>query len=262
MNLKDKEIKRTVKKAYAKVASNSENGFYESDCCCSCGCGAQDAENVIEISKSIGYSDEEINTVPEANLGLGCGNPTAFGNIKEGDTVLDLGSGAGFDCFLALKKVGKTGKVIGIDMTKEMVNKAKSIAEKNDNTNVEFRLGDIENLPVETESVDVIISNCVINLAPNKSKVFSEAYRVLKNGGKMYVSDIVLLKELDEKQKNNNELISGCVAGALLKQDYLDKIEQSGFKVKILSEDKEISERQYQGIALESLKLEATKNSQ
>ena len=257
MALKDKEIKQVVKKAYAKVASKDDSG-----CCCSCGCGSQDDQDATQISKSIGYSDEEINAVPEANLGLGCGNPTVLGSIKEGDTVLDLGSGAGFDCFLAVKKVGKSGKVIGVDMTDEMVDKAKSIAKKYNYSNVEFRLGDIENLPVETGSVDVIISNCVINLAPDKSKVFNEAYRVLKNGGKMYVSDIVLLKELDEKQKNDNELISGCVAGALLKQDYLNKIEQSGFDVKILSEDTEISERQYQGIALESLKLEATKNSQ
>lgn len=256
MGSKDKEVKQTVKKAYAKVATNNQ-----SSCCCSCGCGTQDAENIVKISKSIGYSDEELKTVPDANLGLGCGNPTALANIKEGDTVLDLGSGAGFDCFLALKKVGPTGKVIGVDMTEEMIDKAKSIAEKNDKTNVEFRLGDIENLPVETESIDVIISNCVINLAPNKSKVFNEAYRVLKKGGKMFVSDIVLLKELNENQKNDNELISGCVAGALLKEDYLRKIKQSGFEVKILSEDKEISERQYQDIALESLKLEATKHS-
>jgi SAM-dependent methyltransferase len=145
-------------------------------------------------------------------------------------------------------------------MTEEMINKAKTIAKKNGYTNVEFRLGDIENLPVEKESVDVIISNCVINLAPNKSKVFNEAYRVLKKGGKMYVSDIVLLKELNEKQKNDGDLLSGCVAGALLKDDYLSKIKQSGLEVKILSEDKNISERQYQGIELESLKLEAIKS--
>lgn len=254
MGLKDEKVKQTVKKAYAKVASKSKSG-----CCCSCGCGFQDSQGATQISKSIGYSDEEINAVPEANLGLGCGNPIVLGNIKEGDTVLDLGSGAGFDCFLAVKKVGNSGKVIGVDMTEEMVSKAKSIAKKYGYTNVEFRLGDIENLPVESGSVDVIISNCVINLAPDKSKVFNEAHRVLRSGGRMYVSDIVLLKELDDKQKSDDELISGCVAGALLKQDYLNKIEQSGFDVKILSEDKEISERQYQGIALESLKLEATK---
>ncbi len=252
--MEDKEIKQIVKKAYAKVAKADQT-----NCCCSCGCGAQDAGNVIKISKDIGYSDAEISLAPDANLGLGCGNPTGIANIKEGDVVLDLGSGAGFDCFLALKKVGPTGKVIGVDMTEEMIDKAKSIAEKNEKINVEFRLGDIENLPIETQSIDVIISNCVVNLAPDKSKVFDEAYRVLKKGGKMYISDIVLLKELNEDQKNDEALLSGCVAGALLRDVYLNKIKQSGFEVKILSEDKGISERQYRGIAVESLKLEATK---
>ncbi len=250
--MKDKDVKKAVKQAYSRIASESE-----SCSCCSCSCNDQDAAQ--EISKSIGYSDEELNAVPEANLGLGCGNPTALGSIEEGDVVLDLGSGAGFDAFLAAKKVGKSGKVIGVDMTEEMVKKARSIATKYGHANVEFRLGDIENLPVENESIDVIISNCVINLAPDKSKVFNEAYRVLRKGGKIYLSDIVLLKELSEKQKNDKELLSGCVAGALLKKDYLRKIETAGFKVKILAEDKEISERQYQGIALESIKLEATK---
>lgn len=198
-------------------------------------------------------------TAPESNMGLGCGNPTALGKIKEGDTVLDLGSGAGFDCFLASKKVGKSGKVIGIDMTEDMIRISKSIADKYGYKNVEFRLGDIENIPVESGSVDVIISNCVINLAPDKSKVFKEARRVLKGGGRMYVSDIVVLKELREEQKNDENLLSGCVAGALLKQDYIEKIENAGFKVKVLSEDKEISKIQYKGIPLESIKIEAIK---
>jgi arsenite methyltransferase len=231
-SLKPKEVKETVKQAYGKIAA--ESGTCSS--CCSCGCGDQNAAQ--EISKSIGYSDEELNVVPEANLGLGCGNPTALGNLKEGDVVLDLGSGAGFDSFLAAKKVGASGRVIGVDMTKEMVNKAKSIAAKYGCTNVEFRLGDIENLPVENESVDVVISNCVINL---------------------YVSDIVLLKELSDKQRNDRELLCGCVAGALLKDDYVREIEKAGFEVKILAEDKEISEVQYHGMALESLKLAAAK---
>jgi arsenite methyltransferase len=250
--LKDKDVKKTVKRAYAKIAAESG-----ASSCCSCGCGCQTAPQ--EISKSIGYSDEEINVVPEANLGLGCGNPTALGNIKESDVVLDLGSGAGFDCFLAAKKVGASGRVIGVDMTEEMVNKAKVLSAKYGYTNVEFRLGDIEKLPVESESVDVVISNCVINLAPDKSKVFNEAHRVLRNGGKMYVSDIVLLKELSPEQRNDSELLCGCVAGALLKDDYVHKIEMAGFEVKILAEDKKISETQYNGIALESLIIVATK---
>jgi arsenite methyltransferase len=251
--LKDKDVKKTVKHAYAKIAVASE----ARSSCCSCGCDRQNAAK--EISKSIGYSDQELNVVPEANLGLGCGNPTALGNLKEGDVVLDLGSGAGFDCFLAAKRVGAPGKVIGVDMTEEMVDKAESLAAKYGFSNVEFRLGDIEDLPVESESVDVVISNCVINLAPDKSKVFNEAYRVLRNGGKMYVSDIVLLKELSGEQKNDGRLLCGCVAGALLKDDYVHEIETAGFDVKILSEDKEISDKQYQGIPLESLKLKAVK---
>jgi arsenite methyltransferase len=252
--LKDQTVKKTVKQAYAKIVVESG-----ASSCCSCGCGSQNSAQ--EISKRIGYSDDELNVVPEANLGLGCGNPTALGNIKEGDVVLDLGSGAGFDCFLAAKKVGVSGKVIGVDMTEEMVSRAKALAAKYGYTNVEFRLGDIEELPVESGSVDVVISNCVINLAPDKSKVFNEAHRVLKKGGRMYVSDIVLLKELSDEQKNDSELLCGCVAGALLKEDYLHKIEAAGFEVKILHEDKGISESQYGGIALESLKLAATKKS-
>jgi len=245
--MKEKEVKQIVKKAYSKKARESGS------CCC------DDSRGFQEISKSIGYSDEELSEVPEANLGLGCGNPTAFGKIREGDVVLDLGSGAGLDSFLSSKKVGKSGKVIGVDMTEEMVDRARSIAKKYGYTNVEFRLGEIENLPVEDKSIDVVISNCVINLAPDKLKVFKEAYRALRNGGKMFISDIVLLKGLSEEQKNDKELLSCCVGGALLKQDYMNKIKQAGFKVKIISEDKKISERQYNGMALESIKIEATK---
>ena len=169
------------------------------------------------------------------------------------------GAGLGQRRRLAAKKVGASGKVIGVDMTAEMVNKAKSLAKKYGYANVEFRLGDIENLPVESGSVDVVISNCVINLAPDKARVFNEAYRVLRSGGKMFVSDIVLLKELNREQKNDPELLCGCVAGALMKDEYIREIEQAGFEVKVLAEDAEISERQYGGIALESLKLSATK---
>jgi SAM-dependent methyltransferase len=249
-----KYVKKTVKEAYSKIAAKGGS-------CCSCGCGKVDSNIAQKIAKNIGYSDKELKMVPEANLGLGCGNPTALGKIVEGDVVLDLGSGLGLDCFLVSKKVGKSGKVIGVDMTEEMVEKAKRLSNKYGFSNVEFKLGDIENLPIENESIDVIITNCVINLAPDKSKVFKEAYRVLKTRGKMYVSDIVLLKELNKKQKNDKDLLSGCVAGALLKQDYIGKLKQAGFKVKILSEDKKISKTQYNGIALESLKVKATKQN-
>lgn len=244
------EVKKTVKESYAKIATSSES-------CCDCDCRCPIPAE--KISKEIGYSDKDLEVAPEANMGLGCGNPTALGEIKEGDVVLDLGSGAGIDCFLASKKVGDAGKVIGVDMTQEMLDKAGSIAEKHCFKNVEFRKGDIEELPVDSASVDVVISNCVINLAPDKQKVFNDVFRVLKPGGRMYISDIVLLEELDEGQKNDKNLLSGCVAGALLKDEYISLIENAGFSVKILSEDKGISKRQYQGIALESLKIEARK---
>ena len=244
-----KNVKKIVKDSYSKIAKNNT---------CGCSCNSSNYDSV-KIAKSIGYSDEEIKVASEANLGLGCGNPIALANIKEGDVVLDLGSGAGFDSFLALKKVGDSGKVIGVDMTKEMIYKARNLADKYGFKNVEFKLGDIEKLPVENDCIDVIISNCVINLAPDKLKVFKEAYRVLKKTGKMYVSDIVLLEELTSSQRSDEKLIAGCVGGALLKSDYLKIIEKAGFKYKILNEDREISNTQYNGINLESLKVEIYK---
>jgi ubiquinone/menaquinone biosynthesis C-methylase UbiE len=242
------KIKEVVKESYGAIASS------QSSCGCSCGCKSNQ-----EIAREIGYHDEDISSVPEANLGLGCGNPLALGKIKEGDIVLDLGSGAGFDAFLAARKVGASGKIIGVDMTEEMIGKATANAQKYNYTNVEFKLGDIENLPIENNSIDVIISNCVINLAPDKAKVFQEALRVLKPGGKMYISDIVLLDELSEKQRNNEALIAGCVGGALLKDSYIEIIKQAGFEVNILGENKDISKKQYQGLPLESLAIEAIK---
>jgi arsenite methyltransferase len=200
-----------------------------------------------------------MNLVPEANLGLGCGNPMAFSKIKEGDVVLDLGSGAGFDCFLAAKKVGKSGKAIGLDMTQAMIDKARALAERNGYSNLEFKLGDIEKMPLGDNSVDALISNCVINLAPDKTKVFKEAYRVLKDGCKMYVADIVLLGKLTEEQLNDEELLCGCVSGALQREEYIDKIKEAGFKAKIVGEDKGTSKTQYCGLPLESIKIEASK---
>ncbi len=244
-----KNVKKIVKESYSKIAQNGG---------CGCSCGCKTSENA-KISKSIGYSEDELGEVSIANLGLGCGNPTALADIKKGMIVLDLGSGAGIDCFLAAKKTGATGKVIGVDMTESMIALAEENAKKLKIKNVEFKLGDIEKLPIEDNSIDVIISNCVINLAPDKLKVFKEAYRVLKKGGKMMVSDIVLLKELEKWQREDKELISGCVGGALLKEEYLLIIKKSGLKPRIVSEDKEISKRQYNGIALESIKVEATK---
>ena len=180
--------------------------------------------------KKIGYSDEEMQAVPSgSNLGLGCGNPIALASLKAGDTVLDLGSGAGFDCFLA-SKVGPTGRVIGVDMTEEMVARARDNAAKGGYQNVEFRLGEIEKLPVEDSSVDVIISNCVINLVPNKEKAFREAFRTLRPGGRLMVSDIVLLKKLPDFVKESIEAYVGCVAGAAMKETYLNAIRSAGFQ--------------------------------
>ena len=242
-----KNIKKIVRDSYSDIANKKS---------CSCCCQQSDVDS---IAKSIGYSEKEISEVSEANLGLGCGNPVALANIKKGDTVLDLGSGAGFDAFLAAKKVGNSGKVIGVDFTKDMIKKAREICKRYGYKNVEFKLGDIEKLPIENGSIDVIISNCVINLAPDKLKVFKEAFRVLKKTGRMFVSDIVLLENLSKEQRENNELIAGCVGGALLKNDYLMIIKKAGFNYKILGEDVGISERQYQGINLESLKVELSK---
>ncbi len=247
--MKKDKVKQVVKKFYDKIATQGAS--------CGCGCGVD--ASVEQIAKSIGYSDKEIKLAGEANLGLGCGNPTGLGEIKRGETVLDLGSGAGFDCFLAAKLTGTAGRVIGVDMTPSMIERARANAKKYEYKNVEFKLGDIEKLPLEDNSVDVIISNCVVNLAPDKLKVFKEAKRVLKKGGRMYVSDIVLQKKLTPAQRNNEELIGSCVGGALLKKDYLDIIKKAGLKVKVLSEDKQISKRQYQGLPVTSLKIEARK---
>ncbi len=229
--MKTDEIKEAVKKGYGKIAVR------RSSCCgpqSSC-CGAVDQET---ISKRVGYTDEDIKAAPEgANLGLGCGNPVALASLREGETVLDLGSGAGFDCFLAAKKVGKNGRIIGVDMTPEMVERARGNAEKGDYRNVEFRLGEIEHLPVDADSVDAVISNCVINLSPDKKGVFKETFRALRPGGRLMVSDIVLTRELPGPIKNSIEAYVGCLAGAVMKNDYLDAIQAAGFsEVKVLAE--------------------------
>lgn len=224
------DIKKIVRDSYGKIATQNTS-------CCGgnsyCGGG-----NFNDISRIIGYSDTQLTNVPnDANLGLGCGNPLAITSLKKGDVVLDLGSGAGFDTFLASRQVGDTGKVIGVDLTDEMVKKAKENAKKGSYTNVEFRQGDIEALPVDDASIDAIISNCVINLAPDKTKVFKEAYRVLKTGGRMMISDVVLSKELPEELKEDATLLAGCVSGAILKQDYMNLLTKVGFsKVRISKE--------------------------
>ncbi len=224
MKNKSDEMKKIVKEGYAKIATQGISCCSSSSCCGNTGLAK-------DISKSVGYSDEEINIVPEgANLGLGCGNPVAIASLKEGDVVLDLGSGAGFDAFLAAQKVGERGRVIGVDMTPEMLEKARANAQKGNYKNIEFRLGEIEKLPVEDNSVDVIISNCVINLSPEKQKVFEEAFRVLKPGGRLMVSDLVLTKELPGIIKESVEAYVGCLAGAIMKDDYLSLIKKVGFR--------------------------------
>jgi len=220
--MEEKDIKIIVREKYGNIAATSGS------CCPSASCCGGPV--LTEIGKRIGYAEADIAAVPEgANLGLGCGNPIALASLKEGETVLDLGSGAGFDCFLAASRVGPSGKVIGVDMTPEMIEKATENAKKDGVENVEFRLGDIEHLPVEDGSVDVIISNCVINLAPDKGRVFSEAFRVLKPGGRLMVSDIVLTRPLPDFVKNSVAAYVGCVAGAALKEDYLGAMKQAGF---------------------------------
>jgi ubiquinone/menaquinone biosynthesis C-methylase UbiE len=229
--MKEEKVKKIVRNRYARAAKIGGSCCTSNTSCCSTPTNEQ-------VSKMIGYSEDEMNAVPEgANLGLGCGNPTALASLKEGERVLDLGSGGGFDCFLASKKVGKNGKVIGVDMTPEMLDKARANAKKGKYTNVEFRLGEIENLPVADNSVDVIISNCVINLAPNKKRVFEEAFRVLAPNGRLMVSDIVLLKPLPEKLRKSAEAYTSCIAGAEIKDKYLDLIRNAGFRnVKVLGE--------------------------
>jgi SAM-dependent methyltransferase len=221
----DEKTRKNVREGYAKIAKK------RSSCCgpaLSC-CGSTAVSE--RISKEIGYSENELGSVPEgANLGLGCGNPVALASLKEGEVVLDLGSGAGLDCFLAANKVGEAGRVIGVDMTPEMIDKSRENARKSRHKNVEFRLGEIENLPVADNFVDVVISNCVINLSTDKGRVFSEAFRVLKPGGRLMVSDIVLLKKLPKVIEESVEAYVGCLSGAVMKDKYLELIGEAGFQ--------------------------------
>jgi SAM-dependent methyltransferase len=222
--MEHQEIKKKVKEGYGRVAMENRPCCGAPSSCCGSNASIQ------TIGEMIGYSKDEMNQVPEgANLGLGCGNPVALASLREGQTLLDLGSGAGFDCFLAARAVGEQGRVIGVDMTPEMVKKAWENAKNGGYSNVEFRLGDIEHLPVIDNSVDVILSNCVINLAPNKPKVFSEAFRVLKPGGKLTLSDVVLERPLPPALAGSAAAYLGCVAGASLKNDYLDMLKTAGF---------------------------------
>lgn len=224
------QIRNNVRNNYKKVALKTINN----NSCCTPSCCTPEANQNIsieDISLKMGYSLEELQRIPNgANMGLGCGNPQAIAELKEEEIVLDLGSGGGFDCFLASPKVGSLGKVIGVDMTPEMISKARKNAEQNNFDNVEFRLGEIENLPIADGIIDVIISNCVINLSPNKSRVFQEAYRVLKKGGRLAISDIVMTASLPKELQSDMGLYSGCISGASTIETLKEYIEQAGFK--------------------------------
>ncbi len=255
--MKDINIKKIIKEGYTKIA------VANTPCCIGPSC-CSNPDSAETISKNVGYKEEELRAVPEgANLGLGCGNPVALASLKEGEIVLDLGSGAGFDAFLAAKKVGNKGKVIGVDMTPEMVEKAKKNAQKGNYKNVEFKVGEIEDLPIPNNSVDVIISNCVINLSPGKQKVFREAFRVLKQNGRLMVSDLVLRKKLPDAIQNSVEAYVGCLSGAILKEEYLKYIAEAGFdQIKIIDETPFPIEDTVHGITANSvisIKISATK---
>lgn len=222
--MEEREINKFVKERYSKIATNEESY-------CSCCGGSQNVlEEAQKQAKAMGYSEEQIRSIPaEAVYGLGCGNPTALAEISTGETVLDLGSGGGIDVFLASQKVGENGKVIGVDMTPKMVEKAGKNAIEGDYKNVEFKLGEIENLPIEDGSIDLIISNCVINLTPDKSSAYAEAFRVLKPGGRILISDLVTEGYIPEEIRENFQPWSDCIAGAMEREEYLDIIKEEGF---------------------------------
>lgn len=225
MNVNADKIRQAVRKNYAGVARTGSAG-----CGCSSSSSCCSTPNAKDASKQLGYSNDDVNVVPDgANMGLGCGNPQAIAELKPGETVIDLGSGGGFDCFLAAQRVGQTGMVIGIDMTPDMVSKARENAEIGSYTNVEFRLGEIEALPAADGIADVIISNCVINLSPEKEKVFNEAYRVLKSGGRIAISDVVATAEIPDEMRADMALHSSCISGASTINEIELMLKNAGF---------------------------------
>jgi SAM-dependent methyltransferase len=225
------EIKEIVKKKYGKIVSKNDN----EGSCCNSGCCCTSTNNIMSENYNglNGYNSD-------ADYGLGCGLPTKFAKIKEGDIVIDLGSGAGNDCFVARAETGENGKVIGIDFTPEMIEQARKNVKARNFTNVEFIQGDIENIPLEANLADVVVSNCVLNLVPNKKIVFNEIYRILKPNGHFSISDIVLIGDLPEKIKSAVEMYSGCISGAITKDLYLKFIEEAGFKNIIIQKEKSI----------------------
>ena len=232
------DIRQNVRASYSQVAEASNSG----DCCgetsSCCGVSSDDAINTL-VSTRLGYSEADLAAVPKgADMGLGCGNPRAIASIKLGETIVDLGSGGGFDCFLAAAETGEQGRVIGVDMTPTMISKARDNADRGKYNHVEFRLGEIENLPVANDIVDVIISNCVINLSPNKARVFAETFRVLKAGGRLAISDVVASTELPDEIREDLQLYSGCMAGASLISELETILTDCGFAdIKISPKD-------------------------
>ena len=232
------DMRSEVRRHYARTAGMEVRG---GDSCCSTGCCASGAAEARADRR--GYTEQQLMAIPaESDMGLGCGNPTALGSIQPGETVVDLGSGGGIDCFLAAEKVGPNGRVIGVDMTPEMIDRARAAARRNGRGNVEFRLGEIESLPVADSSADVIISNCVINLSTEKARVFREAARVLKPGGRLMISDIMLRENLPGRLRSNAALFAGCVAGAILEEDYLRLMREAGLREVTVLQEKETAE--------------------
>lgn len=252
------DVKKSVREKYGKIAS-------EGGSCCgpvsgggpNCGCGSETDEQVLSVMMNDKYTNVDQQIVEAADLGLGCGTPMAFADMKEGMTVLDLGSGAGIDVFLAAKQIGPTGKAIGLDMTDEMLKRARANKIKLGITNAEFWKGEIEDMPIESNSIDRIISNCVINLVPDKRKAFSEMYRVLKSGGMFTISDIVSIGQIPPDVRKDMELWAGCVAGASDKDEYLQTVRDAGFKNLIIAKEKPYSLEQTVSFGLESITLTA-----
>ncbi len=257
--MKDDEIRKAVRKNYGEIAKS-----VSSSCGCtppSC-CGDGNSSSAMDVSARIGYSAEDLAEVPEgANMGLGCGNPHAIASLQPGETVLDLGSGGGIDCFLAAKAVGREGRVIGVDMTPEMISKSREYAENVNMSNVEFRLGEIEHIPAADSSVDVIMSNCVINLSPEKSSVFNETFRVLKKGGRLAITDVVATAPMPAHIKENIELHAGCVAGAAQIDELKTMLEDAGFtniRIQPIAGSKEVIREWFPESKIEDFVVSAT----